>query len=209
MNSTSIKEAAAVAYPRDKMIGVWWSGAEPDVIPAGDQATGYKALMLQHGAGKFTVHADIEKHRDRQGQGARQGRHRPGALQSRPDQLDARRRGDPHGAEEVRQQAADRRAGALGLREPQPHRRRASRSSASRACSRRSSSPAPTTRAPIEARVQQWDGKAWKVISDWYTADQQILDADGQGRRRPSTRRRRRSRRATAPRRAEARCMLA
>ena len=48
MNSTSIKEAAAVAYPRDKMIGVWWSGAEPDVTPAGDQATGYKALMLQH-----------------------------------------------------------------------------------------------------------------------------------------------------------------
>jgi len=33
MNSTAIKEAAAVAYPRDKIIGVWWSGAEPDVIP--------------------------------------------------------------------------------------------------------------------------------------------------------------------------------
>ena len=40
MNSTSIKEAAAVGYPRDKMIGVWWSGAEPDVTPAGDQAEG-------------------------------------------------------------------------------------------------------------------------------------------------------------------------
>ena len=48
MNSTAIKEAAAVGYPRDKMIGVWWSGAEPDVTPAGDQSTGYKALMLQH-----------------------------------------------------------------------------------------------------------------------------------------------------------------
>ena len=33
MNSTAIKEAAAVGYPRDKMIGVWWSGAEPDVTP--------------------------------------------------------------------------------------------------------------------------------------------------------------------------------
>ena len=40
MNSTSIKEAAAVGYPRDKMIGVWWSGAEPDVTPAGDQSKG-------------------------------------------------------------------------------------------------------------------------------------------------------------------------
>jgi len=26
------------------------------------------------------------------------------------------------------------------------------------------------------ARVQQWDGKAWKVISDWYKADRTILD---------------------------------
>ena len=118
MNSTAIKEAAAVAYPRDKMIGVWWSGAEPDVTPAGDQATGYKALMLQHPAGKFGVHADLEKFVVSKGKSVGQGRLRPGALQPRPDQLDARRRGDPHRAEEVRQQAADRRAGALGLREP-------------------------------------------------------------------------------------------
>src|SRR6266446_5025285 len=62
MNGTAIKEAAAVGYPRDKMIGVWWSGAEPDVTPAGDQAAGYKALMLQHGAGKFKVHEDLQKH---------------------------------------------------------------------------------------------------------------------------------------------------
>ena len=52
------------------MMGVWWAGAEPDVLPAGDQSTGYKALTLQHGAGKFHVHADIEKHLYRQGQGA-------------------------------------------------------------------------------------------------------------------------------------------
>ena len=31
MNSTAIKEAVATGYPRDKMYGVWWSGAEPDV----------------------------------------------------------------------------------------------------------------------------------------------------------------------------------
>ena len=67
MNSTAIKEAGSVGYPRDKMIGVWWSGAEPDVTPAGDQATGYKALMLQHGAGKFKVHADLEKFVSRKG----------------------------------------------------------------------------------------------------------------------------------------------
>ena len=73
MNSTAIKEAAAVGYPRDKMIGVWWSGAEPDVTPAGDQSKGYKALMLQHGAGKFKVHDDLEKFVLVQGQVGRQG----------------------------------------------------------------------------------------------------------------------------------------
>ena len=61
--------------------------------------------------------------RARQGQVGVEGRLRPGALQPWPGQLDARHRGDPHRDEEVRQQADDRRAGALGLREPRPHRR--------------------------------------------------------------------------------------
>jgi branched-chain amino acid transport system substrate-binding protein len=62
MNGTAIKEAAAVAYPREKVIGIWWSGAEPDVIPAGDGAKGYKALMLQHGPGQYGIHAELKKH---------------------------------------------------------------------------------------------------------------------------------------------------
>ena len=51
MNSAAVKEAGNVDYPRDKMYGVWWSGAEPDV-DAGrrEGAKGYKALMLQHPA---------------------------------------------------------------------------------------------------------------------------------------------------------------
>jgi branched-chain amino acid transport system substrate-binding protein len=70
MNSTAIKEAAAVGYPRDKMIGVWWSGAEPDVEPAGEGAKGYNALMLQHGAGQYAVHRDILKYVYDKGKGA-------------------------------------------------------------------------------------------------------------------------------------------
>ena len=50
MNSTSIKEAVATGYPREKMYGVWWSGAEPDVKDVGDGAKGYNALAMQHGA---------------------------------------------------------------------------------------------------------------------------------------------------------------
>jgi branched-chain amino acid transport system substrate-binding protein len=35
MNSTALKEAVATGYPREKMYGVWWSGAEPDVKDVG------------------------------------------------------------------------------------------------------------------------------------------------------------------------------
>jgi branched-chain amino acid transport system substrate-binding protein len=50
MNSTALKEAVATGYPREKMYGVWWAGAEPDVKDVGDAAKGYNALALQHGA---------------------------------------------------------------------------------------------------------------------------------------------------------------
>ena len=50
MNSTALKEAVATGYPREKMYGVWWAGAEPDVKDVGDGAKGYNALALQHGA---------------------------------------------------------------------------------------------------------------------------------------------------------------
>lgn len=50
MNSTSLKEAQATGYPRDKMYGIWWAGAEPDVKDVGEGAKGYNAMTLQHGA---------------------------------------------------------------------------------------------------------------------------------------------------------------
>jgi branched-chain amino acid transport system substrate-binding protein len=40
----------ATGYPREKMYGVWWSGAEPDVKDVGAAAKGYNALAMQHGA---------------------------------------------------------------------------------------------------------------------------------------------------------------
>ena len=49
MNSTALKEAQATGYPRDKMYGVWWAGAEPDVKDVGDGAKGYNAVTIQHG----------------------------------------------------------------------------------------------------------------------------------------------------------------
>lgn len=69
MNSTSIKEAVATGYPREKMYGVWWSGAEPDVTPAGDGAKGYNSLTFLASSGQGAVHKDILKHVYDKGQG--------------------------------------------------------------------------------------------------------------------------------------------
>ena len=32
-------------------------------------------------------------------------------------------------------------------------------------------------------RIQTWDGKNWKITSDWYTSDDNVIAPDGQGRR--------------------------
>ena len=62
MNQVAIKEAASVRYPMDRFIGVWWSGTESDVVPAGDGAIGYKAGNF-HGAGAgYAVHEAILEH---------------------------------------------------------------------------------------------------------------------------------------------------
>lgn len=62
MNSVAIKEATSIRFPMDHMIGVWWSGSEADVVPAGEAAIGYKSGTF-HGAGDgFKVHDDIVKH---------------------------------------------------------------------------------------------------------------------------------------------------
>ncbi|MEP4195142.1 MAG: ABC transporter substrate-binding protein [Aliishimia sp.] len=62
MNQVAIQEAANIRYNMENFIGIWWSGSENDVLPAGDAATGYKALTF-HGVGDdFPVFADIQKH---------------------------------------------------------------------------------------------------------------------------------------------------
>jgi branched-chain amino acid transport system substrate-binding protein len=62
MNQVAIKEAAGINFPMDHFIGVWWSGSESDVVPAGEGAVGYKAGNF-HGVGvSYTVHEAILKH---------------------------------------------------------------------------------------------------------------------------------------------------
>jgi len=62
MNATAIKEAAAVGYPMENFIGVWWSGSEIDVVPAGDAAVGYKAAQFILPGSDYPVYGDLKEH---------------------------------------------------------------------------------------------------------------------------------------------------
>ena len=55
MNPTALKEASRVGFPATKIVGVWWSGAEEDVIPAGKAAIGYVAAGFHPSGADFPV----------------------------------------------------------------------------------------------------------------------------------------------------------
>ncbi len=70
MNSTALKEAQATGYPRDKMYGVWWAGAEPDTKDVGESAKGYNAITLNTAGQAPKVIQDILKYVHDKGQGS-------------------------------------------------------------------------------------------------------------------------------------------
>ena len=181
MNSTSISEAAAVNYPRDKMLGIWWSGAEPDVLPAGDKSAGYKALLLQHPAGRFGVHADIDKHVVAPGKSAAKA---DDAAQAKDGQVLYNRGliNSMIGVEAIRKAQ-----GKFGKKPLTGEQVRWGFENLELTAARIKELGFEGMVSPLKfsctdhqgadlARVHQWDGKAWKIISDMYTADRSILD---------------------------------
>ncbi|SFL00794.1 ABC transporter substrate-binding protein [Shimia haliotis] len=62
MNQVAIQEAANIRFPMENFIGIWWSGAEHDVLSAGDKANGYKALTFHNVGRDFPIFADIQKY---------------------------------------------------------------------------------------------------------------------------------------------------
>jgi branched-chain amino acid transport system substrate-binding protein len=62
MNAAAIQEAANIRFPMENFIGVWWSGSEQDVRPAGQGAHGYKSLAM-HGTGRdYPLYDDIQEY---------------------------------------------------------------------------------------------------------------------------------------------------
>src|SRR6266700_1532097 len=80
MNPTALKAAAKVGYPRDHIIGVWWSGAEEDVLPAGDAAKGYIAAGCNVAGSSFPVIQDIKKYVYAKGKGEMEDHSRVGSI---------------------------------------------------------------------------------------------------------------------------------
>jgi len=176
MNSTALKEAQATGYPRDKMYGVWWAGAEPDVKDVGEGAKGYNALALNTSGQQPKVIQDILKYVHAKGQGTGPKDEVGQVLYTRGViiqmlGIEAVRRaqerfgkGKVMTGEQVRwgleNLALDAKRlealGFTGVMQP-----------LSTSCSDHMGS--------TSARVQTWDGSKWSFVSDFITADEQIL----------------------------------
>ena len=83
MNAVAIQEAVNIKYPMDHFYGIWWSGSENDVLPAGDGANGYKMISF-HGTGAdYPVYDDLKKYVYDAGKAAGDGSNPGNVLYSR------------------------------------------------------------------------------------------------------------------------------
>lgn len=61
MTPIALKEAARIGFPRDRMVGEWWSGAEEDVLPAGIAGEGFIAASLNPSGEEFPALRQIRE----------------------------------------------------------------------------------------------------------------------------------------------------
>jgi len=177
MNPTALKAAAKVGFPREKIIGVWWSGAEEDTIPAGDAAKGYIAAAFNVAGSNYPVIKEIQKHVYAKSKGNMADKTRIGSVYYNRGvvhgiiHVEAIRlaqekfgKGKPINGEQMRwgleHLAIDeKKLKALGAEGFMP--------------------PLQITCADHEGsgkvKFQQWDGKQWKMITDWISADRELV----------------------------------
>ncbi|MGZ5073437.1 MAG: ABC transporter substrate-binding protein [Usitatibacter sp.] len=177
MNSTAIKEAIAVGYPRLQMYGVWWAAAEPDVLPAEMAAKGYNGLALGHSSeNNNPIHKDMIKYLYDKGQGTAARKEEVGSVLYNRGMLSAmltiesiRSAQGKYGkrvvtAEEVRWGAEHlnldaarlKALGVEGMMQPMKT-----------SCS--------DHEGVRKARIHTWDGSQWSYTSDWYESDAKLL----------------------------------
>ncbi len=176
MNPTAIKNAAKIGFPRDKLVGVWWSGAEEDTIPAGDAAKGYIAAGFNVAGTNYPVIKDIEKNIYAKGKGEMEDKSRVGSIYYNRGVVSgiltaeairtaqAKYGKKPLTGEQVRWgienlNIDDKRLkelGATGFMQ-----------SLKVSCLDHEGGGA--------VKFQQWDGKKWNVITDWIPGDREMV----------------------------------
>ncbi len=177
MNPTALKTAQRNGYPREKILGVWWSGSEEDVLPAGDAAKGYSSMTFNT-PGNYPLLDELRKKVYAAGKGNLEDKTRIGStyhmrgLTAGILWVEAIRRaqekfgkGKVMTSEQVRwgfenlnvDEAAQKTLGALGMFPP-----------VKTSCLDHEGSGA--------TKVQQWDGKKWKTITpNWLTGDKVMI----------------------------------
>jgi len=177
MNSTLLKEAQATGYPREKIYGVWWAGAEPDVKDVGMGAKGYNAITMQHGAekGAAVVKEVLDKlHAKGQGTGPKEEvgdvLYMRGLFSAMFAVEGVRQAQEKYGKGKVMtgEQArwgyenlnlTQAKLDALGFK----------------GVLRPISTSCADHMGANWARIHTWDGTKWQFSSDWYQADEQII----------------------------------
>jgi branched-chain amino acid transport system substrate-binding protein len=177
MNSTALKEAQATGFPREKMYGVWWAGAEPDVKDVAEGAKGYNAVTMQHGTetnSKIVQDVLKELHAKGQGTGPKeevgQVLYMRGLMSAMFAVEGVKRAQERFGKGKVitGEQARwgyenlsldQKKLDALGFA----------------GVLRPISTSCADHMGANWARVHTWDGKKWEFTSDWLQADEQIL----------------------------------
>jgi len=176
MNPTALKAAAKVGFPRDHMIGVWWSGAEEDTIPAGDAAKGFIAAGFNVAGANFPVVQEIKKYVYAKGKGEMDDQSRIGSIYYN--------RGVVHGIITVE---AIRTAQAKYGKKPMTHEQirwgienlNITEARLKELGAAGFMQPLKVTCADHEGggavKFQQWDGNKWVVLTDWIQPDKKLV----------------------------------
>jgi len=156
---------------------VWWSGAEEDTIPAGDAAKGFIAAGFNVAGQNYPVVQDILKSVYGKGKGNMEDKSRVGSVYYNRGvvhgiiTVEAIRKaqekfgkGKPITGEQMRwgienlsvDDARLKQLGASGFMPPLKV-----------SCANHEGSGL--------VKFQQWDGKQWKVITDWIESDQSLV----------------------------------
>ena len=177
MNSTLVKEAQATGYPRDKIYGVWWAGAEPDVKDIGEGAKGYNAVTMQHGA---EPNSDLVKevlakvHAKNEGTGPKDEvgsvLYIRGAMSAMLAVEGVRAAQEKYGKGKV-MTGSQVRWGLENLNLTQAK----LDGLGFKGVMRPISTSCQDHMGAAWARVHTWDGAKWQFTSDWLQADKQIL----------------------------------